>query len=363
LRLSVIIPFHNNLEHLARALEPFRERPSNVEVIVVADGARQDCTATAHAVGAVVLPIPGPSGPGAARNAGAAIATGDVLVFVDADVVAEPHNLARIEELLRSEPDVAAVFGAYDENPPEPHFISQYKNLAHSYIHQSSNAVAQTFWAGFGAIRTDAFHHVGGFDERFGRPSIEDIDLGHRLVAAGHQVRLDHELRVQHLKLWTLANLIVTDVRDRGIPWTQLILRSGRFQNDLNLRSAYRISVALAYLALLSCAAAIWRPWALWGALACTAAVVFLSRGFYAYFVQRRGLWFAARVLPLHFLYHLYNGVSFVFGTLIYTANRRWNVRLPGAVPLTPWAPPARVPASAASRVAAFDRDTITAAP
>jgi hypothetical protein len=147
-------------------------------------------------------------------------------------------------------------------------------------------------------------------------------------------VRLDHELRVQHLKLWTLKNLIVTDVRDRGIPWTQLMY--------LNLRSKYRVSVALAYLVLLLLTASLWRPWALAGALACVAGIVLLSRGFYAYFVQRRGLWFAARVLPLHFLYHLYNGVSFVVGTIIYTASRRWGVRLPGAIPLDPWAPPTR---------------------
>jgi hypothetical protein len=247
---------------------------------------------------------------------------------------------------------VAAIFGAYDEEPAQRNFISQYKNLAHSYIHQSSNTVAQTFWAGFGAVRAQAFREVGGFDERFRRPCIEDIDLGYRLTAVGHTIVLDPTLQACHLKRWTVRSMVMSDVFDRGIPWTQLILKFGRFNADLNLRSSYRACVMLAYGMLGMIAVAPVEPATLLPVPAMMAALVALSRRYYAYFLKQRGLWFTLKVLPFHYLYHLYNGVSFAVGSGLFLLNRSADLQLPGAVPLTQWPEGAGVRLVAAPRAA-----------
>jgi glycosyltransferase involved in cell wall biosynthesis len=308
-----------------------------MEVIVVADGAKDDCHGVAAKYGARVLEIDGPSGPAVGRNRGAQIAQGDILVFVDSDVVVTRTAVDRLLNIFVAEPQVAAVFGAYDEEPAESNFISQYKNLSHSFIHQSSSVVAHTFWAGFGAVRADVFAEIGGFDERFTRPCIEDIDLGYRLTAAGHEVRLDHQLRACHLKRWTWRSMIASDVLDRGIPWTQLILRFGRFNNDLNLKSGYRACVVLSYLLPLCLLASLINASFLLLAAAGVAALGYLGRRFYAFFIRQRGLWFAARVFPLHYCYHVYNGFSFVAGSSMYLALKWFGISVPGALPLTPW--------------------------
>jgi len=335
--LSVIVPFHKNLDQLGRCLAALRASPGWAEVIVVADGAIHDCHDIAAASGARMISIPGPNGPAVARNIGAAAATGDVFVFVDSDVVVAPDAVGRLAHLMVMRPDLDAVFGAYDEEPAETNFVSQYKNLAHAYIHRSSKTVAHTFWAGFGAVRREAFESVGGFDERFARPSVEDIEFGYRLSAAGCRVELHHDLVGCHLKRWTVRSLIASDLFDRGIPWTQLILGFGRFGNDLNIRTAYRLCVVLAYLLLILVVGSVVRPQALIAAPFLIAVLVYLSRSYYAYFLQQRGLWFALRVLPLHYLYHLYNGVSFAAGTAIYLTHARLGIELPGAVPLGGW--------------------------
>jgi hypothetical protein len=59
---------------------------------------------------------------------------------------------------------------------------------------------------------------------------------------------LDAGIEVKHLKRWTFFNLIKTDIFDRGMPWTELILRDGRMPNDLNIQLSQRVSVALAFL-------------------------------------------------------------------------------------------------------------------
>lgn len=338
-KLSVIIPFHGRADYLERCLEGLAPLPPRTEVIVVADGAEE--IPDLSAVPVRLIEHPGPSGPAVARNRGAAIATGDVLVFIDSDVVASPEELIRLTDTFDRHPEVAAVFGAYDDQPAEPNLVSQYKNLTHSYIHRTSDKVAQTFWAGFGAVRTKAFFDVGGFDERFPRPSIEDIDLGYRLFAAGHLLWLDGERQVCHLKRWTFRSLLASDVLDRGIPWTQLIWRGGRARNDLNLKNAYRVSVALTYILIALLVGAFAIPALLIPAGVTVILLHWLGRDLYQYFVRHRGFVFALRVAPLHYLYHLYNGFSFVTGSTLYLARRWLGIRLPGSLPTTPWQPPA----------------------
>jgi hypothetical protein len=153
---------------------------------------------------------------------------------------------------------------------------------------------------------------------------------------------------VCHLKRWTLRSLVSTDVFDRGIPWTQLILREGRFESDLNVRVSQRASVALAYLFVGLSVLSVWHAWLIIPAVAAAAELVGLSWPLYRFFLSRRGLLFAIGAFPLQLLYHLYNGVSFVIGTVVYLVERWTGLRIPGSVPQTRWSGP--LPPADASR-------------
>jgi GT2 family glycosyltransferase len=337
LRVTVIIPFHRNLGQLAQSLPAARRSLPDAEIVVALDGAVEDVAALIAAAEAQVVVVPdGPRGPAVARNAAASIASGEVLIFVDADVVPAVDALAGLGRLLESEPEIAAVFGAYDSDPAEQSFMSQYKNLSHACVHEMGNPEASTFWAGLGAIRASVFRSVGGFDERFTRPSIEDIDLGYRVRRAGHRIRLAPQFRGKHLKRWTIWNSIVTDIKARGIPWTQLIHKFGALTNDLNTRFELRASVVLSYLLVASLFGAVVAPAVSLVAVAAAAALVFLNRRYYAWFIRVRGPWFAARAMVAHVVVHLCNGVSFLIGTALH-AGARMGLRLPGALPDSEW--------------------------
>lgn len=104
-------------------------------------------------------------------------------------------------ERFRSDLELAALIGSYDNQPAWSNVVSQYKNLMHHYIHQTSNLRATTFLGGLGAIRKEIFERIRGFDEnRYRRPSIEDIELGYRLRRAGYQIRLEKQFQGKHLK-------------------------------------------------------------------------------------------------------------------------------------------------------------------
>ena len=108
---------------------------------------------------------------------------------------------------------------------------------------------ARTFWAGLGVVRRPAFLATGGFDERrFPRASIEDVELGLRLTAAGHRIALVPEAQGTHLKDWMLPGLWWTDVMRRAVPWSLLVARDGfAVPDDLNTRWADRLGAAAAH--------------------------------------------------------------------------------------------------------------------
>jgi GT2 family glycosyltransferase len=312
--VSIIVPAHNNARELRQCLGALVAQASaETEIIVVDDASQDDCAAVAGTFGARVFRLPAQRGPAAARNVGAREAQGEILLFVDADVVASPGAVARVRRAFEDRPDVSAVFGSYDDQPRAEGLVSQYRNLLHHFVHQNASTEASTFWAGCGAVRRTAFLEVGGFDEtRFPRPSIEDIELGYRLRAAGHRILLDKSLLATHLKHWTLRNTVQTDIRCRAVPWSRLMLERRTIPNDLNLASRQRLSVALVGIATVGLLVALLRAEAFVVSAVALLGVGFLNRDFYAFLWRRRGWWFAVRCFPLHLLYFLYSGLTFL---------------------------------------------------
>lgn len=313
IQLSVVVPAYNGGPQLGQCLDALLASDfQDYEIIVVDDGSTDGSAASAQARGIEALELGSRQGPAAARNRGAARARASIILFVDADVVVRGDTLARVAAHFRRSPDLAAVFGSYDDAPTARNFVSQFKNLLHHFVHQQSSTEAETFWAGCGAVRREAFEAVGGFDdEKYSRPSIEDIELGRRLRRAGFRIVLDRELQVTHLKRWTFRSMLRADIFDRALPWSQLILRDDEMINDLNLRVSDRVSAALTGMAVALFFLSYFYPVLLIAMIAMLAAVFFLNVRFQRFLKARRGLWFAARSFALLTLYFFYSGTVF----------------------------------------------------
>jgi GT2 family glycosyltransferase len=246
--ISVVVPVHNAPASLERCLRALTDSDyTDFEIIVVDDCSTDDSAAVARRFPLRLVSLKGkPFGPAYARNRGAEAAAGDIVCFVDSDVLVHKDTMRIIAQTFVLHPDYAAVFGSYDQNPGEGDFLSQYKNLVHHFVHQQAKADASTFWSGCGAMRRGVFHEMRGFDAgKYPRPSIEDIDLGCRLTKAGYKIYVNKEVQVTHLKRWTLLGWVKTDVLDRAIPWTRLIMRQGHLPNDLNLTTGQRLCALL----------------------------------------------------------------------------------------------------------------------
>lgn len=321
--VSVIIPVFNGRDTLKPCLTALNQTTyPHWECIVVNDCSNDDSAKVAAQMGAVVMNLSAQKGPAVARNQGAREAKGDLLFFIDADILVKPDTIAQVVATLKAHPTIVACFGSYDDQPTQPNFLSQYRNLQHHYVHQQSNPEASTFWSGCGAIKKEIFWQLGGFSETlFARPSIEDIELGYRLKTAGYHIRLEKQLQVTHMKRWQPQQMIVTDVRDRAIPWTKLIMQDGAVPNDLNLQTSQRVSTAVVFTGLLGLLLMPFRfvrylSWLL--TVTAVAILWLLNRDFYNYLRQKRNTRFMLQAIPWHWLYFLYSGLSFIYVILFH---------------------------------------------
>ena len=317
--ISVVIPVHNGGMNFRACLLSLRASdPPPHEIIVVSDGDSGGSGRLAEKFGAEVLRNPNPEGPARARNMGARHAKGDILFFVDADVTIRPDAMDRVAAAFKNDAALAAIFGSYDDEPFETNFLSQYKNLFHHYVHHTAKREASTFWGACGAIRRDLFLMMGGFNEEYRRRlskstpgTSEDIELGYRLKKSGYRIELVKALKVKHLKRWTLSSLLNADILYRAVPWTRLILREGRFLNDLNTKVSDRVSVSCIGLATIAIPASWFAPWCIVPAAIFLGTVLWLNRDLYRFFRNKRGSGFALKAIFWHCFYLFYSGLTF----------------------------------------------------
>lgn len=292
-----------------------------MEIILVPDGVPEfllvkdflsDNNVPGHIT--VLKSTPTPRGPAHARNRGAASASSELLLFIDSDVVVPKDIIERVEKVFSESSKTDALIGSYDDQPGKTNFLSQYRNLLHHYVHQTSSVDASTFWGACGAIRKGVFMSAGGFSESYTKPSVEDIEFGYRITRKGLKIRLCKSIQVKHLKYWDARSIIKTDLLQRAIPWSELILKNSAFQNDLNLRYSHRLSVGILFLMIFLLGVSFWSPLGVLPALFLAFMLFLINLPMYSFFFRKRGVIFVLGAILWHWIYYAYSGLGFVIG-------------------------------------------------
>jgi cellulose synthase/poly-beta-1,6-N-acetylglucosamine synthase-like glycosyltransferase len=239
-----------------------------------------------------------------------ALVDAPMILFVDADVVVHADTVQLAQQTLLGNPGLGACFGSYDEQPDDPGFLSQFRNLYHRWVHQNARTDASTFWTGCGAVRRVAFDEAGGFSEVLSRLGMEDIDLGYRMRDAGYGIELVKSMNCTHLKAWRLGSMVRTDVFHRGVPWMLLLLARDDAPADLNLDSTSRLCTLFGGVLPGALAAGfVWPP--IWAVAAVAGiAIAYLQRGFLGYVRRLRGLRFSIAAVPALWLFYACAAVS-----------------------------------------------------
>jgi glycosyltransferase involved in cell wall biosynthesis len=191
--LSIIIPAYNesaNIERVLRSVRHIAVEGIRTEIIVVDNGSTDDTVAIARSAGADHILVRGGT-VASLRNAGAELAQGEVLVFLDADMeLGEEWGLKalRVVEDLRRRP--RTVTGSWAASPPEAGW------LARCWFDRLRVNVTSHINSAHCLIRRDFFSELHGFSESL--TTGEDFDLSRRVVEAGGMVLDNPSLRAIH---------------------------------------------------------------------------------------------------------------------------------------------------------------------
>lgn len=195
-RVTFVIPTRNNERTIAACVASARAQTGDVEVIVVDNHSSDRTAALARDHGAHLVIVAGPER-SAQRNRGFADSSGEVVVFVDSDMVVEPGVAADLRRVFEDATVGAAVL-------PETAFGSGYLAGCRALEKQLYLGLASAEAAR--AFRASTLDEVGGYDECF--TSTEDYELPDRAAAAGWRVSRTEagvrhdEGRVQLRELW-----------------------------------------------------------------------------------------------------------------------------------------------------------------
>jgi GT2 family glycosyltransferase len=178
-----------------------------MEIVVVDDGST-DSTAAVVAEAGVRYLVQRNSGPAAARDAGWRSAAGEIIIFMDDDVVPERDAVVELVRALEHVDGVGAVVLPLDTTS----LISHYIHVDAIVDHKVVDGSVQWLITAAAAFRRDALERVNGFDLGF-RPAGEDVDLSLRLVEAGCALRVEPAARVRHHHRASLRSLIAMSHR------------------------------------------------------------------------------------------------------------------------------------------------------
>jgi GT2 family glycosyltransferase len=198
MKLSLVIPTKDNpacLRKLLESIQAVRPKEINLEVLVMDDGSEPPLQVLCEEYGAQWSRIKPSKGPAHNRNRSSNLATGDVLIFLDDDVILPPGFFEAITDVFNESDDVGAVSFINQRYNDHDNAVANYGAvLEHFWFAQTFDdsdaptAAVRGFTTRNGAVRKTAFDAIHGFDESFKTNAHEDYDFGKRLAAYTHTV-------------------------------------------------------------------------------------------------------------------------------------------------------------------------------
>jgi glycosyltransferase involved in cell wall biosynthesis len=207
--ITVIIPIYNANETLKECLEAiFKNNHKNFEVIVVDDRSTDDSIQIAKNYNCKIVELNENKGPAYARNVGAKSANGEILLFIDSDVVIKKDALMNIDQLFNNNKE-NVVQGIYSHEPDYESISTQYLQSYFCYYSWSNDEnYTDTLTSCYFAITKKIFIESEGFNTSIKKATAEDEEFGYKLVDKGYKIFISRKLSGYHRVNNTLLKFI-----------------------------------------------------------------------------------------------------------------------------------------------------------
>ncbi|MBU0951906.1 MAG: glycosyltransferase [Elusimicrobia bacterium] len=208
LLVSIIIPAYNQAKTLQQCIEAINSSNyKNYEIIAVNPGSTDNTAEILKNFSINTVCIRNKTLPGETRNNGAKIAKGEVLFFIDADVIITEKTVGHIAGQIASNTESAGISLIYSKTTPNNDFYSQYQNLFIHYRLIQLPEYTITPTTSCLAVRKSVFNEIHGFN--INMESYEDFEFGYRVFIKNNKKFItDKNEQVIHLKRFTFKTLL-----------------------------------------------------------------------------------------------------------------------------------------------------------
>ena len=251
MKISIIIPVYNSSFTLKECLNSiFSSTFKDYEVIVVSGNSTDDSIKIAKQFQIKIIELPENKGPAFARNKGSQVAQGDIILFLDSDVIINKNSLSLIVDKF-SLAEVNAIQGIYSHEPNYKYLATQfYQSYLCYYVWPENKKYATTLVTGCFAIRKEIFNKFGGFDVNIENASCEDEKFGYSLIEKGYKVLILRDLQVVHRVNYNVINFIkrrLIQEFDR----IKFYLREKTYTNKIKQTNYSRVIIGIPVLGLI----------------------------------------------------------------------------------------------------------------
>lgn len=207
--ITVIIPFFNSNQTLKKCLDAvFSNKFEKFEVITISDNSEDNSIDIAKNYNCKIIELKQNKGPAFARNTGANSASGDILLFVDSDVIVKEDILMHVNNAFNNK-TVNVVQGVYSHEPNYKNIITQYQQSFYCYYTwHKQYRYTDTLSSMCIAVRKNTFLKLKGFNTNIKKATTEDEEFGHKLIDDGNKILISRDLNVEHSVNYTIGKFI-----------------------------------------------------------------------------------------------------------------------------------------------------------
>jgi len=315
--ISIVIPTYNASRFMPALLESiFNQAVNDMEVIIVDDCSTDNTVEIVTKYPVRIIQMETNAGPARARNRGVNEAEGDIIFFLDSDVLVLEGTIKEVEEYFKNNPDVQCIIGICATTPLNSGFVPTYMAMF-EYIHligQQYDAVS-VFAPRCGAIKKDFFLAIGGYDEQYKGADVEDFELARR-INKKDSIILNPKLQVRHqfadfrqaLKIYF----------KRTVMWVHLFFREKKLDNAGPTSPSNGIAAICAFSSFLSLLLMPFVGFAHYLFVFLAVPYLLSNLKWWNFMRREAGLLFSVRALALNYLLGIEIMISALYGVVSY---------------------------------------------
>jgi glycosyltransferase involved in cell wall biosynthesis len=320
--ISIVIPTYNAAKFMPNLLDSiFKQAVEDMEVLIVDDCSTDNTVEVVKNYPVRVIQQEINGGPARARNKGVKEAKGDIIFFLDSDVIVLDGTVREVKDYFQKNPSANCVIGICSTEPLNKGFVPKYMAMF-EYIHligTPDNKVS-VFGPRCGAIRKDFFMRIGGYNESYKGADVEDFELA-RKINKDDCIFLNRKIMVRH----QFANFkqILKIYFKRTVMWVHLFFKEKQLDNAGPTSPSNGIAAFCAFFSFLSLLFIPLCSFASYLFLLLIFVYLFSNLKWWNFMRKEAGLLFAIRALLLNYFLGIEIMASAIYALIRYPVSKK----------------------------------------